>query len=103
MDALLEWMPYISMVGTITAMYFSFRNGRKTDMSEVEVRAAENAKINVKLDDIVRRITEINEEFRSQRHEIQMLLERMAKVEASSKQAHRRLDHLERDATREEE
>lgn len=98
-----DWLPYISMLGTLVAMYFSMKNGKRTDIKDVEARAAENAKLNVKLDEIARNISEIKEEIRLQKQEVQMLVERMAKVEASAKQAHLRMDRFERKETREDE
>ena len=82
----------ISFAAMTFSVMFSFKNSKKTDVKELEARIAENTRLNIKLDNIMQDISEIKEEFRLQRQEVQNLVERMARVEASAKQAHHRLD-----------
>ena len=82
------------------AIIFTVKGSKRTDVKDIEARVAENTKINIKLDNVAKDVAEIKEEIRLQRQEVQNLSERVAKVEASAKQAHHRLDRMEGKETR---
>lgn len=77
------------------AILYTARGSKRTDVKDIEARVAENTTINIKLDNVAKDVAEIKEEIRLQRQEVQNLSERMAKVEASAKQAHHRIDRME--------
>lgn len=85
----------VGMLISLTAVLFTAKGSKRTDVKDLEARIAENTKLNIKLDNIANDIAEIKEEIRANRQEMQNLTERVAKVEASAKQAHHRLDRME--------
>ncbi len=85
----------VSVISVCFSVYFGLKNNKRSDTAEIETRIADNTRVNIKLDEIAKNISEIKEEIRLQKKEVQCLAERMARVEASAKQAHRRLDRLE--------
>lgn len=92
----------VSIVSVCFSIFFGLKSSKHTDIKEIENRVAENTWVNVKLDEISRNTSEIKEEIRLQKKEVQSLAERMAGVEASSKQAHKRIDDMVNHHGREE-
>ncbi len=91
----------IALVGvmiSLVAVMLSMKNTKRTDTKDLEERVAENTKFNIKLDNIAQDVAETKEEIKLQRREVQNLVERMAKVEASAKQAHHRIDRIEKNS-----
>ena len=80
----------IALVATIVAV----KGSKRTDFNDLEARVTERTELNVKLDNIAQDVADVKEEIKLQRREVQNLVERMAKVEASAKQAHHRLDMM---------
>ena len=91
-----EIISLISVLISLIAVLLSLKNTKRTDIKDFETRIAENTKFNIKLDIIGSDVLETKEEMKLQRREVQNLVERMAKVEASAKQAHHRLDRMEK-------
>lgn len=89
-----EMISVFSLLFTLIAVLFTARNSKRTDTKDLEERVAENTRFNIKLDNIAQDVAETKEEIKLQRREVQNLVERMAKVEASASQAHKRLDIL---------
>lgn len=100
-----EIIALVSVLISFVAVLLSLKNSKRTDSKDLESRVAENTKLNIKLDNIAKDVTETKEEIKYQRREIQNLTERMAKVEASARQAHLRLDRMDKvnDCDRERE
>lgn len=92
-----EWVAVISCLVAIIALVFTIKNNKRTDTKDIEARVAENTKLSVKIDEAIRNTAEIKEEIKTYRQEVQLLGERMAKVEASASQAHKRIDRMERE------
>lgn len=85
----------ISMVSVCFSIYFGLKNNRRSDTKDMESRIAENTKMNMKLDEMLRSMNELKDEMRSQKQAMQSVVERLARVEASAKQAHLRMDRYE--------
>ena len=81
---------------SLLAVLLSLKSTKRSDTKDLEERVAENTKFNIKLDSIAQDVAETKEEIKLQRREVQNLVERMAQVEASAKQAHHRLDRMEK-------
>lgn len=82
----------ISVISVCVAVWSFVRNGKK----DVADNATTLARIEVKLDTVVRQCEESNDEIKQHRGELVSHGERIVSVEASSKQAHKRLDDMER-------
>ena len=86
----------ISLMSALVAFTFNFKNAKKTDTREIEERVKENTRINMKLDNIGSDIKGIKEDINSMRNEMKTHNDRIIKVEESTKQAHHRLDAIEK-------
>lgn len=86
----------ISLMSVLVAFTFNFKNAKKTDTREIEERVKENTRINMKLDNIGSDIKGIKEDINSMRNEMKTHNDRIIKVEESTKQAHHRLDSIEK-------
>lgn len=86
----------LAVIISITSLVVSIVRGAKTDhkanAKEIQDRVAETTRLDVKLDAISKDLADLKDEIRLQRKEFQNLTERVAKVEASASQAHKRLD-----------
>lgn len=92
----------ISTLALIATVFFNTKSSNRTDKKDIEARATESIRVEMKLDEIGRNVSEIKDELRQQKQTIQGVIERVAKVEASSKQAHHRLDRMEGKECRDE-
>lgn len=84
----------VSVVSVAFAIYFGLKSNRRNDVKDIEERAANNAKVNMKLDIISSNVTDIKNETSATRVEVRNLTERVVAVEQSAKSAHHRLDDL---------
>lgn len=91
----------IAVIGVIiptTALIVNVKAGnksdRKNDNDDVAARAANDALINYKLDQISSDVKDVKYDVASTKEDIRTLSERLAKVEASTKSAHNRIDEL---------
>lgn len=82
----------ISIISLVVSVLRGIKTDHRTDSKEIQERVAETTRLDVKLDAISRDLAELKDEIRLQRKEFQNLSERVAKVEASASQAHKRLD-----------
>ena len=82
----------ISIISLVVSVVRGMRTDHKTDAKELQERVAETTRLDVKLDAISKDLADLKDEIRLQRKEFQSLAERVAKVEASASQAHKRLD-----------
>ena len=85
----------ISAISVSCAIYFSHKNSKTTDVKEIEQRVAERTETNIKLDEISRNTQEIRYDVTSVKKDVQKHGEKIIEIEASAKQAHKRLDTLE--------
>ena len=92
----------ISVISLVISSVRGLKSDHKADSKEIQERIAETTRLDVKLDAISRDLADLKDEIRSQRKEFQSLSERVAKVEASATQAHKRLDeHIHNHAEKE--
>lgn len=86
----------ISFVSLCFAMWIGLKGDKRTDTKDIEERAKENARINFKLDEISGTTRDIKADVTSMRNEIKSHNDRLIKVEESAKQAHKRIDLLDK-------
>ena len=85
----------ISIASLVVAIVRGIKTDHKANAQEIHERVAETTRLDVKLDGISKDLGDLKDEIRLQRKEFQSLSERVAKVEASASQAHKRMDeHL---------
>ena len=78
------------VVAALALLAAIFRNGKQDSSAE----AASDAAVLVKLENIQNGVTEIKADMKGVRTEVSELRERVAQVEASTKQAHHRIDDM---------
>lgn len=86
----------VSLASVIIALVFNLKSSKKTDTREIEERVKENTRINMKLDNISSDIKDVKADINSMRDEMKTHNDRIIKVEESAKQAHHRLDTIEK-------
>lgn len=93
----------ISIIGmvftgiSVSAMiYFNSKNSKHTDEKEIRERIEEQTRVNLKLDEINRNTTDIKYDVSAVKKDVQKHAEKIVEIEASAKQAHHRLDSIER-------
>ena len=86
----------VSLSSVIIALVFNLKSSKKTDTREIEERVKENTRINMKLDNISSDIKDVKADINSMRDEMKTHNDRIIKVEESAKQAHHRLDTIEK-------
>jgi len=79
-------------VSVAFAIFFGLKSNRRNDVKDIEERAANNAKVNMKLDTISVAVNDIKYDITATRNEVKDLRERVVSVEQSTKSAHHRLD-----------
>jgi len=82
-------------VSVAFAIYFGLKSNRRNDVKDIEERAANNAKVNTKLDIISSTVSDIKNETSATRADVKDLTVRVVAVEQSAKSAHHRIDRLE--------
>lgn len=86
----------ISFLSFCFAVWIGSKGDKRTDTKDIEERAKENARINFKLDEISGTTREIKQDISSMRDDIKHHNEKIVELESSVKQAHKRLDAMER-------
>lgn len=86
----------ISVLSVGSAIYFNSKSSKHTDVEEIKQRVEESTRTNMKLDEIGRNVNDIKFDMTSTKNAVQNLTERVVSVEGSAKQAHHRLDRVER-------
>lgn len=91
----------LSGISVAFAVYFGLANKRRNEKHdtehETEERAATNAMVIAKLENIGNDVKDIKREYRETRAEVQKLTERVVVVEQSLKSCHKRLDDVKSD------
>lgn len=85
----------ISIISVAFAIYFGLKSNRRSDVKEIEERAANNAKVNMKLDTISTTVNDIKYDISATKKEVRELTERVVQIEQSAKSAHHRIDRIE--------
>lgn len=76
------------------AIFFGLKGYRRNDIKDIEERAARDAKINYKLDDISGDVKDIKYDMSTMNKRLDEIDRRVVKVEESTKSAHKRLDSI---------
>lgn len=84
----------LQTISVASAIYFAFRNSKKTDEKDVGTKAAETAIINVKLDSIAENIKEIKDAMDISKEDIKRLNIEVAEIRESTKNAHKRISEV---------
>lgn len=100
----------ISIIGmvftgiSVSAMiYFNSKNSKHTDEKEIRERIEEQTRVNLKLDEINRNTTDIKYDVSAVKKDVQKHAEKIVEIEASAKQAHHRIDSIERRLNKEDD
>ncbi len=86
----------ISGISLAFGIYSGISNLKRNQVSDVKKDATDLTTVIVKLENIGTGITEIKTELTKVKNDIKENRERIIKVEESAKQAHKRLDDLDR-------
>lgn len=86
----------VGIISGVAGIYFGYAMYKRNTHHDIKHSAAEDATTSATLDYIRRAVDDIKLEQRAQRNEIADALERLTRVEESAKQAHKRLDGLQR-------
>lgn len=85
----------IALIISISGILMNFFSYKRNTKKDVEIEIENRLKVNVKLDQLCGTSNAILGDVKDINKSVQSLTERMAKVEASAKSAHHRLDeHL---------
>ena len=84
----------VAGVSCIGGLYFNTRNSSKADTDRVIEEAKKDAKLEVKMEEVVRSNTQLSADVKSLLSEFQKTSERMALNESSIKSLHKRVDYL---------
>lgn len=85
----------LTIVSVSAAVYFGIKSSRRNDTKDIEERAANNAKINLKLDTISGTVNDIKYDISATRKQVEDIDKRLVITEQSTKAAHHRLDKME--------
>lgn len=91
----LSTVAIISIASLLFSVFVWFQNSKRTDTKDIEERAADSARINVKLDTISNNVMDVKGEVGSLSKTVHAQEEKLILVEASTKSAHKRIDSLE--------
>lgn len=86
----------VSLIGAIVAMFFAFKNSKRADDAQTRDDAGRLSRIEGKLDGANRGIDDIRVEVRSHGAQISTINTNIARLDESLKNAHKRIDTLER-------
>ena len=87
----------LSALGCALGIFFAVKNSRRADDRQLRDDAMSLARIEGKLDSANRGIEDMRVEVRTHGNQIDDLTTRMVRCEESCKNAHRRIDELERE------
>lgn len=93
----------ISAISVGAVIYFNSKNSKHTDEKEIRERIEEQTRVNLKLDEINRNTTDIKYDVSAVKKDVQKHAEKIVEIEASTKQAHHRLDTIERRLNKEDD
>lgn len=84
----------VAGVSCIGGLYFNTRNSSKADTDRVIEEAKKDAKLEVKMEEVVRSNAQLSADVKSLLSEFQKTSERMALNESSIRSLHKRVDYL---------
>lgn len=86
----------ISIVSVAFAIYFGLKGTRRDDAKDIKDRAAADAIVNVKLDNISSAVNDIRYDIKDTKNQVNELDKKLVAVDASVRSAHHRIDNMER-------
>lgn len=86
----------LSVISVSAAVLFGFANYRRNSKKDCAEEASQSAKIMTKLEEIDKGIGDIKEEIKGVKADVKDDHDRIIRLEESAKQAHKRIDTLER-------
>ena len=86
----------ISVISLTFTIIMGLKSNKRTDTKDVEERVKENTRINMKLDNINSTTQDIKTELSTVRVDLQKHNDKLIVLEQSCKQAHKRIDELNR-------
>lgn len=87
----MEWIGLISAAAALSGIVLGWIGRART----IQKDAAEDGELRASVEYIARGVDDLRVEIRSANQRYDMLAERVTRVEESTKQAHRRIDHIE--------
>ncbi len=84
----------LSVLSVAAAIYFGLAGKRRNDQQDTRRETSDMTTVVVKLENIGNGVNEIKSDLRNIREDVTENRERIVAVEASAKQAHKRLDEL---------
>ena len=94
MKELAQYIPAITALVAVLALVTTLRNTKRTERKDTAQDAGQLARIETTLDGVRNGVDDIRIEMRAQQQQINGMSERVARVEESAKNAHRRIDEL---------
>lgn len=91
----IELAVLISVVSVCASVFFGLKSAKRNDTQDTSTQTALLTRMEVKIDILNDSVEEIKAELKEHRRELGEHGERIAKVESSAKQAHKRLDDIE--------
>lgn len=85
----------IGLVGTIIGGILGILGYRKKSETDIREEASKQTVVSTKLDYISKGVDDIRLDIKAQEKKVENVIERLVKVEESTKSAHHRLDNLE--------
>lgn len=85
----------ISVVSVAFAIFFGLKTNHRNDVKDIEDRAAENARVNIKLDNISNAVNDIKYDISATKKKVEEMDKRLIIAEQSVKSAHHRIDGIE--------
>lgn len=92
---LVEVSLIVGIVSAALGMVVGYKGNRRNDVKDIEEKAARDAKINIKLDDISSDVKDIKYDISATNKKVEDIDKRVVVVEQSTKSAHHRIDKLE--------
>ena len=84
----------VSMLSLAFSIFMAIRGNRKSSEKEVAERIARETRVDMKLDEISKDIKEVKETVKNIQNDVKDHEGRIAKLEASYKAGHKRLDEV---------
>ena len=85
----------VGVVGTVSGIYFGFWKAKKDEQKSLKEDTVQDTVVATKLDYISKGVDDIRLDIKAQDKRISDVVERLIKVEESTKSAHHRIDSLE--------
>lgn len=86
----------LSALSVSIALYFGIKNNRRSQKKEDKEEASQDAIVITKLETIEKGVDDIKEELKSVKADVKEDHDRIIRLDESAKQAHKRIDALEK-------